>query len=295
MTSLNVTNWSDCLVCPVCGDEMLLKGERTLHCVNGHEYDAARQGYFNLLTGRGTKFREDTPEMVAARLRFLEAGHYSPIADAIVAEVPREAQFVVDAGSGPGYYLNSVVSSLEDSGQSSQSSTQPRAVALDISRAAAKHAAKISNTLSLVTDLWSVLPLAANTVDVVLNVFAPHNIEEFRRVLKRGGRVIVVTPAPHHLQELRDAETGLLGMQSGKQEKLHHTFSEGFTLLHETNVDFSLSLDTQAIADLVGMGPAGHHTSASPDEESPTESAQATDGEPRTVSCGVVLSVFQKS
>ena len=42
--------------------------------------------------------RGDTAEMVAARAAFLEAGHYAPIADAIVAAAGA-ARFVVDLGA----------------------------------------------------------------------------------------------------------------------------------------------------------------------------------------------------
>ena len=49
----------------------------------GHSFDAARQGYFNLLVGKGTVFEADTADMVAARFDFLDAGHYRPLADAV--------------------------------------------------------------------------------------------------------------------------------------------------------------------------------------------------------------------
>ena len=135
MTLESATDWSDCLVCPICAGELALEGTRVLRCENSHEYDAARQGYFNLLTGRGTKFREDTAEMIAARLRFLGAGHYAPIAEAVAAAVPRSAALIVDAGAGPGYYLRRVLEAVP-----------ARAIALDISRAAVKHAAKIPDS-----------------------------------------------------------------------------------------------------------------------------------------------------
>ena len=64
------------LLCPVCrttlrsGDD----GARTLVCGAGHSFDAAKQGYFNFLVGKGTVFEADTADMVAARFDFLSAG-----------------------------------------------------------------------------------------------------------------------------------------------------------------------------------------------------------------------------
>lgn len=280
VNSSPVTDWSDVLVCPVCASELVLSQSEMPHpsklaCENGHQYDAARQGYFNLLTGKGTKFREDTQDMVAARLRFLEAGHYAPIAESVASAVPTDASLIYDAGSGPGYYLERVMNDLS-------SSDGTRAIAMDISRAAAKFAAKVPKTLALVSDVWSVLPVAAGSVDVVLNIFSPHNAEEFRRILRRGGRAIVVTPLPHHLQELRDAQLGLLTIQPEKQAKIHETFSEGYALIQEESLEFSLTLNPDEVADIVAMGPAGHHEPTS------------TETEQRTVSCGVVITVFEK-
>ncbi|MEV4454854.1 putative RNA methyltransferase, partial [Microbispora sp. NPDC049633] len=67
----------DHLVCPACGTAIHL-ADGSVRCARGHSFDVARQGYVNMLTRpAGTA---DTPAMVAARARFLEAGHYAPLA-----------------------------------------------------------------------------------------------------------------------------------------------------------------------------------------------------------------------
>ncbi|MFD1214791.1 putative RNA methyltransferase, partial [Arthrobacter sp. GCM10027362] len=71
------------LLCPVCAADMLPNGQRVaegIRCTQGHRFDGARQGYINLLTGRGTSFIPDTAAMVSARGAFLAAGHYAPLA-----------------------------------------------------------------------------------------------------------------------------------------------------------------------------------------------------------------------
>src|SRR5919107_1235019 len=97
------------LICPACGEDMELSG-RTLQCTSGHRFDAARQGYFNFLTGRGTPFRQDTAEMVQARGGFLSPGHYAPLTAAmlnLLAGHGAGPQLVLDAGAGTGHYLQS--------------------------------------------------------------------------------------------------------------------------------------------------------------------------------------------
>ena len=76
----------DLLRCPVCAGawDPWRSSDRSLVCGSGHRFDAARQGYINFLTGRGTRFVPDTADMVSARDRFLTAGHYAPIAGALV-------------------------------------------------------------------------------------------------------------------------------------------------------------------------------------------------------------------
>ena len=66
-----------------------------------------------------------------------------------------------------------------------------------------------------VCDVWRGLPLADACADVVLDVFAPRNGAEFRRVLRPGGRLVVVTPTPAHLAELVPL-LGLIGVDPDK-------------------------------------------------------------------------------
>ena len=49
------------------------------------------------------------------------------------------------------------------------------------------------------------MPLGDESVDCVLNVFAPDADGEFRRVLKKGGFLIKVIPLERHLFELKAA------------------------------------------------------------------------------------------
>src|SRR6478736_8743738 len=102
------------LLCPVCRNALRFGGggARTLVCGAGHSFDAARQGYFNFLVGKGTVFEADSADMVAARFDFLSAGHYLPLADAVAGlaapalrEAPAGRGLVLDAGTGTGHYL----------------------------------------------------------------------------------------------------------------------------------------------------------------------------------------------
>ncbi|MCQ2000761.1 methyltransferase domain-containing protein [Arthrobacter zhaoxinii] len=241
------------LVCPVCGADLEPDdGFRTLSCPAGHRYDAAKQGYFNLLTGSGTKFQADTAAMVQARADFLAAGHYQPMAAELarlVAAAAPDAAAVLDAGAGTGYYLGEVLRPLPDAS----------AVALDISKYALRRAARaLPGAYALVWDVWRKLPLRDASVDVVLNVFAPRNPTEFHRVLAPGGILAVVTPRPEHLQEIR-AEAAMLGIAGEKEERVSASLASGFTPLHTGHCTYSMRLHRSDLRNVVLMGPSARH------------------------------------
>ncbi len=102
------------LACPIDGLPLETHAAQC-RCAAGHTYDMAREGYCNLLVVQHKASRDpgDSKDMVAARRRFLELGHFEPIADRTF-EVARECMAaaqggafnIVDAGCGEGYYLD---------------------------------------------------------------------------------------------------------------------------------------------------------------------------------------------
>ncbi|MFT4469624.1 putative RNA methyltransferase [Arthrobacter sulfonylureivorans] len=248
------------MLCPVCGEQLEAAGRvpaQGLRCAAGHQYDGARQGYVNMLTGRGTRFIPDTAEMVAARDAFLGAGHYAPLARQLAATAGTllagtQAPVLLDAGSGTGYYLEAVLRSVMDG----------RAFALDLSKFALRRAARaLPDALCVVWDLWKPFPLAAGSTDLILNVFAPRNPAEFARVLKPGGHLVVATAAPGHLGELRDV-VPLLAVDADKAERLGSTLGDGFEEVDAVQLQVPLELDAEDMVQLVMMGPNAHHSDA---------------------------------
>jgi 23S rRNA (guanine745-N1)-methyltransferase len=246
----------DALRCPVCGHR-LTAGERQLRCPEGHSFDQARQGYVHLGTGRRLP-DGDSPEMVEARAAIQSAGLFAPLTTTLgeaAAARPAPARqatarpgMVADLGAGTGHYLAAVLDALPGA----------QGLAMDVSKAALRRAARAHPRAGAVlADTWGTLPLAGASVDLLLNVFAPRNGAEMRRVLRPGGRLLVVTPTADHLGELREA-VGLLDVHPDKQERLADSLP-GFQRTGDRELSWRLRLDRAQARALIGMGPSARH------------------------------------
>ncbi|MFD3483869.1 putative RNA methyltransferase [Streptomyces sp. NPDC058665] len=253
------------LRCPVCGGALTpphgvpapfktLRLVRSLGCAEGHSFDVARQGYLSLLTGGANAANADSADMVTARTLFLKTGHYEPLARALagtVAELCPPDGTVIDAGAGTGYYLTTVIDAL------------PEAVGLglDVSKFALRRAAGAHPRAGAATwDIWKPLPVADGAADVVINVFAPRNGPEFRRVLRPDGALVVVTPTARHLGEL-PASLGMLSVDAAKEDRLHRTLSGHFRQERTDVVEREVTMTDQDVRNLILMGPSAHHLS----------------------------------
>ncbi|WP_035806248.1 putative RNA methyltransferase [Kitasatospora mediocidica] len=267
------------LTCPHCGLGLALGGDgRGLRCAGGHAFDVAKQGYVSLLPGDAHTGTGDTAEMVTARADFLAAGHYRPIAEALATAAGGTGGLVADLGAGTGYYLGHVLDAVPDA----------CGAALDISKFALRRAARAHPRIgAVVCDAWRPLPLADGCADLVLNVFAPRNGPEIRRVLRPGGRLLLVSPTSRHLRELVGA-LGLLSVDEEKERRIDEKLSPWLELVERTELEFTLRLSHADAAAVVGMGPNAWHTD-------PARIAAGLAGlpEPVEVTGSVQLSVYR--
>ena len=244
------------LRCPHCGAALgREEAGNAVRCGDGHTFDVARQGYLSLLAGEGTPHAGDTPDMVAARERFLSAGHFEPLAEGLAEAVGEAAAgapaCVVDLGAGTGWYLSRLLDAWHGA----------RGLALDLSKPALRRAARAHPRLAAVAcDVWRPLPLRDAVATVVLNVFAPRDGDEIARVLGPGGVAAVVTPAPDHLRELA-RPLGLLGVDDHKQTRLADRLEPALAIADRRELTWTMRLDRTAARDAAAMGPSAFHVS----------------------------------
>jgi len=247
------------LACPLDGAPLQHHGS-AWRCPSGHSFDIAAQGHTHLLPVQHKRSRDpgDSKEMVAARRRFLNAGHYRPIAEATSRAVlaglrPGTAASCLDAGCGEGYYLRQLAAAAESAGQ-------PLAIlGLDISKWAVLAAAKQDQRPNWVVGSNANLPVLPGTLDRILCMFGFPVYPEFARVLKPGGILIQVDTGPDHLRELRE-----IIYPSLKPEKTGEPpVPPGFEHRGTETLRHAFRLDSrEQIADLLCMTPHLYRASA---------------------------------
>jgi 23S rRNA (guanine745-N1)-methyltransferase len=277
------------LRCPICG-QVLTAVERSLRCPQRHSFDVARAGYVSLLGGRGA-ISGDDDEMARARDRFLSGGAYAPllaaIGDLAAASVPALAApgaMVLDAGCGPGYYLGGLLDRFENA----------RGLGFDTSARSLRFAARAHPRAAAYTgDVFAPFPVADDAIDLLIDVFAPRHPEEFARVLRPDGALLVARPAADHLAELRDAVPGMVAMDPRKEERLHEALEPLFTRIDQRSVSFELALDPDRARDLVAMTPSARHVT--PEELATRLAGSPPDagGAALTVTVSVLISVHR--
>ena len=248
-------------------------GYRRLVSDSGHSFDVAKQGYVSLLAGAGRRHDGDSAQMIRARETFLAGGYFAPFVEAVTAaaidaiEIPREdsaepalddesaaaalpGPVIIESGAGTGYYLSHTLDSIAGS----------RGIGVDISTPAAKQLAKCHPKAgAVVADVWQRLPIASNCADVVTVIFAPRNMQEFARVLKPSGQLVVLTPDAGHLDELRTP----LGIVAVEEDKISRLYEQTAGLLEPQaqpqHVEFQMRLDRASISAQIGMSPSARH------------------------------------
>lgn len=243
------------LACPVCGTAMALTEDgKSVACTGTgkrHLFDFASEGYINLYTSRASG--GDSGECIAARNAFLAKGYYEKISDAVNAlldkYVPKDAK-VLDAGCGEGYYTLRMAKDGRE------------AFGFDLSKNGVKIAAKAAKRASApaffgVASVFS-LPVLSESMDAVTTIFAPCAEDEYARVLKPGGVLILAGAGKEHLIDLKKAVYENAYENEGRRDLP----GEKFELLEETSVTYGITLTGgKDIENLFAMTPYFYRTS----------------------------------
>ncbi len=187
------------LICPICKGSLEREG-RTYRCSKNHSFDMAKQGYVNLHISN-KKNSGDDKEMIQSRRDFLEKDYYKKISQEVNevtgSYLGSEEPEVLDIGCGEGYYTKHLKNHLEEQGRKSS------IYGIDISKEAVLFASRSYKDIFWAVGSAADLPMADGSLDAVVCMFSRLAEEEYSRVLKDDGILVVVSTGEDHLLDMK--------------------------------------------------------------------------------------------
>lgn len=248
---------TDFLICPICGSKLVKEGKSFL-CTSQetkkrHCFDISSARYADLSYRSGGS--GDPKDAVTDRTAFLDKGYYEPLSNEINALCRKylDGNFLlIDAGCGEGYYSERIATEFSDS----------FVFGADLSKHAV-HRASVrrnirggNNSFYAVSSIFT-LPVATNSADCVLSMFAPVAEDEVLRVLKDGGYLIIGAAGENHLYDLKKAiydEVHLNDERADLPRKMQ--------FVEKINVSYKVAIDNnEDLMRLFGMTPYRFRTS----------------------------------
>lgn len=240
------------LICPVCSRKLILS-KNIYKCESNHCFDVSKYGVVNLsLNNKSSKKRHgDDKMMVLARKIFLDSGYYEPIQKAVVTlceKYCKKGGVLLDAGCGEGYYTSAVADAINADG----------VYGIDISKDALRWFKKrIADATPIVSSIFK-MPIADESIDILINMFAPLPEKEFMRVLKKEGYMIRTFVLKNHLIELKQAVYDKAYYNNPEEMQV-----EGFSLIDSIKTERKIHVKGENIKHLFCMTPYYYKTSES--------------------------------
>jgi 23S rRNA (guanine745-N1)-methyltransferase len=233
-----------------CPEQLRLR-ENGLHCINGHHFDQAKEGYWNLLQPQDKKSLNpgDSNAAVLARRRWLERGHANGLIDALkpwlvspVLESNQKCR-TLDLGCGEG----SFGAALFQAGSGDF-------CGIDLSKRAIKMASRLwPQGTWVLANADRVLPVADGTVHRIISLFGRRPVNEIQRALENGGSCIVAVPGEDDLIELREQVQQTGERRSRWETVVEEMSNAGLELAEHQRWQHHVDLEPDAIADALAM------------------------------------------
>ncbi len=237
-------------LCPICQQPLQLHvASNGYYCENKHHFDTAKEGYLNLLPVQHKKSKSpgDSRTMMRSRRQFLETGYYQALAEGITKLVDQyrtnDTMNILDMGCGEGYYCRQLQTLSE---------TPDRLTihGADIAKNAILAAAKKQVEGQFIVASNKRLPYRDQYFDLILRIYAPSDDAEIQRLLKAQGLLLMVTPGPRHLWQLKE-----FIYKKVNEHPIQVDLPDGFCQLEQQRICYSIEPDQENRMALLLMTP----------------------------------------
>lgn len=239
----NINNF----ICPYCKNSLELN-VTSLKCHNNHTFDLTKKGTINFIAS--TKIKESkiyNEKLFTCRRKFIQKGYYEEVYN-IIAETINSLNLnnlsILDLGCGEGTHTINILNKI---------SGNYNYCAFDYSKSAINLASDYNSTNRFYFDGdVNNIPITTNSIDVIIDFLSPYSESEVKRVLKKGGMFIKVSPNKDYLLELRQA-LGLNEYQ--KQAKVIDNLAKHFKNISTKTYTKSFAISKEDQDNLIGMTP----------------------------------------
>ena len=239
----NINNF----ICPYCKNSLELN-ETSLKCPNNHTFDLTKKGTINFITS--AKIKESkiyNEKLFTCRRKFIQKGYYEEVYN-IIAETINSLNLnnlsILDLGCGEGTHTINILNKIP---------SNYNYYAFDYSKSAINLASDYNNPNRFYFDGdVNNIPITTNSIDVIIDFLSPYSESEVKRVLKKGGMFIKVSPNKNYLLELRQA-LGLNEYQ--KQVEVIDNLAKHFKNISTKAYTKSFAISKEDQENLTGMTP----------------------------------------
>jgi len=205
-----------------------------------------------LLLGRAAADQHQAERLPPPRRAFLNAGYYGIFGRALgelclAYGVPTGADaplHLLDAGCGEGWYDRCIAQAFAQAGRPVQ------LAGFDIAKPAVRLAAKALPAAKYAVASSFAQPVRTGWADLLLNCLSPFAQEEFRRVLRPGGRMIYVVPGAEHLYQMK-----AVLYDTPYKNPVQEVAYEGFRPIGEREVSGRITVPAGQLEALFAMTP----------------------------------------
>lgn len=241
----NIIMVKDKLLCPICNSDVNIINN-SIKCNNKHTFDISNKGYFVFYkTSKIKSSRIYDSELFASRREFINYGFYAELHNIIsnIINTRGDSKLILDLGCGEATHDKFIIDNTNNN----------TIIGVDISKEGIKMASDYvaNNIIPIILDLNN-LPFKQDTFDIIIDILSPSNEKEIRKVLKKDGIIIKVTPQKKYLYELRE----IFNIDDYKNEKeIDRNIKNNYNVIEKFEIEKTYNLNKKQLYSLINMTP----------------------------------------